>query len=116
MHPSLKVYDEAVFDAIERDFEVKMLADDCLFTEGPVWNASGYYLFSDITGNCIYRIGEKESKTVFLSNSGTSNPSDPDLKADQAGSNALAYFNEDLLICQHGSHGIARFDGAVLNP
>src|SRR3954463_5319197 len=111
MHPSLKVYDEAIFDAIEKDFVVTLLADDCLFTEGPVWNPSGFYLFSDITGNCIYKISESESKSVFLSNSGTPNPSDPDLKPDQAGSNALAYFKGELLVCQHGGHGIARFDG-----
>jgi gluconolactonase len=116
MHPSLKVYDEAIFDAIEKDFEIRLLADDCLFTEGPVWDPSGYYLFSDITGNCIYKISETELKSVFLSNSGTSNASDPDLKPDQAGSNALAYFNGDLLVCQHGGHGIARFDGKQLKP
>ncbi|HWJ91704.1 MAG TPA: SMP-30/gluconolactonase/LRE family protein [Flavisolibacter sp.] len=117
MHPSLTVYDEAIFDAVERDFEVKHLADNCLFTEGPVWNPAGYYLFSDITANCIYKISEHESRSVFLESSGTDNPADPDLKPGQAGSNALAYLPDgDLLVCQHGAHGIARFDGKVLRP
>jgi gluconolactonase len=32
------------------------------------------------------------------------------------GSNGLAYLNEDLIICQHGNHGIARYDGREIKP
>jgi gluconolactonase len=119
MHPSLTVYTNSVFDFINKDFEIKKLAGDCLFTEGPVWNREGYYLFSDIPANSIYKISEEGSKSVYLSNSGTSNPDDPDLEQErkQIGSNALAYDrNEQLLICQHGEHGIAKYDGKNLQP
>lgn len=116
MHPSFIVYNNAIFDFINKDFEIETLANDCLFTEGPVWNKKGFYLFSDIPANCIYRI-EGVKKEVFLSNSGTNNPNDPDLKPDQIGSNALAYEEEGaLLICQHGNHAIAKYDGKDLKP
>jgi gluconolactonase len=66
---------------------LETLADDCLFTEGPVWNPEGYYLFSDISGNCIYRISPGRKKEMYLENSGTSDADDPLIKKDQAGSN-----------------------------
>lgn len=115
MHPSIKVYNNSVFDFINKDFEIITLAKDCLFTEGPVWNKEGFYLFSDIPANCIYKISQNGKKEVYLSNSGTSDVNDPDLKPDQIGSNALAYDHEgNLLICQHGNHGIAKYDGKNL--
>src|SRR3982751_1165311 len=119
MHPSLKIYNRAALDFINEDFEIKTLAGDCLFTEGPVWNKEGFYLFSDIPANCINKISEEGSKSVYLSNSGTSNPDDPDLEQErkQIGSNALAYDRDgQLLICQHGGHGIAKYDGRNLQP
>lgn len=115
MHPSLKIYSSSAFDFIHRDFEMETLADDCLFTEGPVWNEEGFYLFSDIPANCIYKISGGGRKEIFLSNSGTANPDDPDLNPDQIGSNALNYHpNGSLLICQHGAHAIAQYDGSEL--
>src|SRR4030095_13952253 len=117
MHSSLKVYNEKVFNYINKDFEITKLSDDCLFTEGPVWNSDGFYLFSDIPANCIYKISETGSKEVYLKNSGTEDPGNNDLKKDQAGSNALAYDDHgDLLLCQHGDHGIAKYDGKNLQP
>jgi gluconolactonase len=119
MHPSIKVYKHSIFNFINRDFEITTLADDCLFTEGPVWNKKGFYLYSDIPANCIYEIDEKGNKQVFLEKSGTDNPDDPDLEQarKQIGSNALAYDHEgDLLICQHGGHGIAKYHGKSLQP
>jgi gluconolactonase len=119
MHPSLKVYNNSVFDFINKDFEIRTLANDCLFTEGPVWSEEGFYLFSDIPANCIYKIAEGRKKEIFLSNSGTSNSNDPDLDQErkQIGSNALAYDHDgSLLICQHGSHAIAKYDGRNLLP
>jgi gluconolactonase len=117
MHPSLTVYNNEVFKFIRKDFEIETLANDCLFTEGPVWNPEGFYLFSDIPANCIYKIEHGKSKEVYLSNSGTNIPFDPDLKPDQTGSNALAYDHDGmLLICQHGNHALSKYDGKELRP
>ena len=116
MHSSLKVYNNLIFDFINEDFEIETLANHFLFTEGPVWNQEGFYLFSDIPANCIYKISEGSKKEVYLENSGTNDPSAPEL-SQQPGSNALAYDHQgNLLICQHGDHAIAKYDGKSLQP
>ncbi len=117
MKPSLTVYNHAVFDFIRKDLEIEVLAHDCLFTEGPLWNEQGFYLFSDTPANVIYQIAPGQEKQIFLKNSGTGHPDDPDLKPDQIGSNGLAYTKDGaLLVCQHGGHGIARYQSGVLQP
>ena len=117
MHPSITVYNNKVFNFINKEFEIETLTNDCIFTEGPVWNPKGFYLFSDIPANCIYKIDAGKTKEVYLPNSGTANPNDPDLKPDQTGSNALAYhYDGDLLVCQHGNHSLSKFNGEVLKP
>lgn len=111
------VYNESVFDFISRDFEIETLASDCAFTEGPVWSKEGYYLCSDITNNCIYKFVPGKEKEVWLKNSGTENPDDEDLKPGQTGSNGLAWdVDGRLLVCQHGSHGVAVAEGGGLSP
>src|SRR6478609_6864452 len=117
MNSSLVITDRSILNSINQDFEIKTLDTECLFTEGPVYNKVGYYLFSDIPANVIYKIEEGKKKEVFIANSGTDNPEDPDIKKDQAGSNALAYTADGLLlVCQHGSHGIASYNGDKLSP
>lgn len=116
MNPSLKIYDEVVKEFIKVDFEVETLDRKNQFTEGPVWSPEGFYLYSDIPANVIYKIIPGHEKEIYISNSGTENPGDPELKPDQAGSNALAWYEDDLLVCQHGGHGIARYDGSSLTP
>lgn len=115
MHPSLTIYDDSVKDFINTDFKLETLASDCLFTEGPVWNAEGFYLFSDITSNTVYKLVPGKSKEVYISKSGTAKEGDEELKPDQVGSNALAYDNDGtLLVCRHGSHEIAKWNGSQL--
>ena len=118
MHSSLTIFKDEVFDCIHQDYSIEVLSDDCRFTEGPVWNEDDQsFLFSDITANCIYKISANETKQIYLSNSGTNNMFDPDLKTDQSGSNGLAYDNnKNLLICRHGSHDVALFDGNKVVP
>jgi len=114
MHPSLTVYNNSVFDFIDTNFEIEALDKNCQFTEGPVWNQDGFYLFSDITANVIYKLIPGREKEIYLANSGTDHPLDPDLKPDQAGSNGLAFDKKgNLIICQHGSHAVAKYDGVL---
>jgi gluconolactonase len=118
MHPSLQVYQSSVSDFINTSFEIETLDSNCQFTEGPVWNKNeGYYLFSDTTANTICKITPGHPKEVFLYEAGTMHPDDPDLKPGQGGSNALMYDHSGaLLVCRHGSHDIARYDGLQLQP
>ena len=78
MQPSLKVYDETVLQFINSDFTIENLDNNCQFTEGPVWNNEGYYLFSDITANCIYKLAPSQPKEVYANFSGTTNKEDED--------------------------------------
>jgi gluconolactonase len=115
MSPSLTIYNNSVLDFINPHFEIEILANDCLFTEGPLWNKEGFYLFSDTTANAIYKIIPGKAKEVFLSKAGTDNPGDADLKPGQGGSNGLAYDAKgNLLICQHGNHAIGKYNGENL--
>lgn len=117
MNSSLHIYSDEICRFINTDYDIEILANDCLFTEGPVWNKDGYYLFSDITANTIYKIEPGRKKEIFITNSGTDNTSDHNTKPDQAGSNGLAYDNdESLLVCRHGSHSIAKWNGNKLEP
>ncbi len=116
MHPSLQVFDEKITQTIRTDFEIDTILNDCQFTEGPVWNEEGYYLFSDITANTVYKVIPGSAKEVYIRNSGTDNPGDTDLKPDQVGSNGLAYSGGNLLVCRHGSHMVATWDGQELTP
>jgi gluconolactonase len=117
MHPSLQIFDDAIRKAIHTDFEMETLANDCIFTEGPVWHRDGYYIFSDITANTVYKLVPGEEKVPLITNSGTTNLQDEDLKQDQAGSNGLAWNNNGtLLVCRHGSHLVARWNGQALEP
>lgn len=117
MHPSLKIYDETVRKYIRNDFEIRHLSNDGMFTEGPVWNHEGFYLYSDIPANVVYKLIPGENKEVIITESGTSNTNDPDLNQNQVGSNALAYDRQStLLVCRHGSHMIAKWEGEKLQP
>jgi gluconolactonase len=114
MQSSIEIYDNRVLDILNSEFQLLVLCDDCQFTEGPLWNDDGFYLFSDIPANSIYSIHPGEEKKVFLEKSGTGDPMHADLNPEQAGSNGLAYdINGDLLVCRHGSHSVARYTNTL---
>lgn len=110
----LTIYREELKNYIHTDFEPAHLDSSCAFSEGPVWNKEGFYLFSDIPANIISKITPGQPKTTYLMASGCSEPD----KAEsiQLGSNGLTYLDDTLLICQHGNHGIAQWDGNTLKP
>jgi gluconolactonase len=117
MHPSLKIYHPSALDAIREDFTMETLAGDCRFTEGPVWSREGYYLFSDIPANTVYRIVPGKMKEPYIPFSGTGQPDAEDLNKEQPGSNGLAFTSGNvLLLAQHGSHQIAAFKEGSLQP
>ncbi|WP_121356543.1 SMP-30/gluconolactonase/LRE family protein [Flavisolibacter nicotianae] len=117
MHPSIQIFDEAAHQAIHTDIDIETLVADCQFTEGPVWESEGHYVFSDITANIVYKMVPGQKKESFISQSGTADPADEDLKPDQVGSNGLAHDLEGaLLVCRHGSHMVARWKDGQLEP
>ncbi|HVK97972.1 MAG TPA: SMP-30/gluconolactonase/LRE family protein, partial [Flavisolibacter sp.] len=114
MNAALTVLHSSIEDFINTGFEIETLANDCSFTEGPLWHSSGHYLFSDIPANVIYKIVPGNEKEIYLTNSGTDKPDDEYIRKEQAGSNGLA-FDQDgsLIICQHGSHRISKYQNEL---
>ncbi len=113
MHP-LNIFDVSLNDYIHKDFELELLDDTCLFAEGPVWNPAGFYLFSDISSNVINKIIPGEAKEVYISQSGCEDEAAAELPR-MMGSNGLAYDHKgNLLVCRHGSHDVACYDGHSL--
>jgi len=53
--------------------EVTKLADDFSFVEGPVWNPRGFFLFSDIPANTLFKITMSGQRFVVRNPSGHSN-------------------------------------------
>ena len=77
------------------------ISDGHQFTEGPVWNPSGYLLFSDIPANTIFKWVPGEGTTEYMKPSGHSNG----LTYDQDGR---------LVLAQHdGAVAKANEDGSV---
>src|SRR5439155_9770973 len=50
--------------------KIEKLADDCKWTEGPIWIHSGFLLFADIPHNRILKWTPAGSLTVFMQPSG----------------------------------------------
>ena len=78
------------------------LATDFKFTEGPVWNAEGYLLFSDIPADRIVRWEPGKATSVFREPSHHSNGMTYDRKGN-------------LVVCEHGSRTVTRTlqDGTI---
>jgi len=82
--------------------EPERLATGFQFTEGPVWMADGYLLFSDIPANIMYKWTPESGAEVWREPSGNSN--------------GLTRNSDDLLLaCEHGNRRVSRTnpDGTV---
>ncbi|MEI6948433.1 SMP-30/gluconolactonase/LRE family protein [Paraflavisolibacter sp. H34] len=112
----VRLYKEALKEALRTDFELQVLDGSCQFAEGPVWSPEGYYLFSDIPSNVIYKIVPGQPKSVYLEKSGCARPEDAEISW-MMGSNGLALDpQQHLLICQHGNHRVAKYAGGAVEP
>lgn len=113
-NPVLKVIKDEVLNFVHDGFTIEILDDSCSFSEGPVWHPEGYYLFSDIPVNRIYKLKPGSSKEIYLENSGYGGRSDEYL-SEQVGSNGLAFDSAgNLLVCQHGNGAVSKWDGNTL--
>ncbi|MCX6307622.1 MAG: SMP-30/gluconolactonase/LRE family protein, partial [Bacteroidia bacterium] len=67
------------------------------FTEGPQWHPNGYLLFSDVTGNKIYKWSEGKGLSTLAS--GVGNP------------NGIACNKRnELYVCRYNQHDVAKMD------
>ncbi len=83
--------------------QVERAATDFKFTEGPVWIHAGYWLFSDVQGNRIYKLVPGHQAEVWRDPSGQSNG----LTLDREGR---------LVTCEHGNRRVSLTgpDGKVI--
>jgi len=89
------------------DMELGSIGNGFGFAEGPLWHPKGFLLFSDLIKNEIVKVENGKIET-FLVSSGLNGPKSA-YHHEQIGSNALAVDkNGDILLCQHGNHGIAK--------
>ncbi|MDQ3815976.1 MAG: SMP-30/gluconolactonase/LRE family protein [Armatimonadota bacterium] len=83
--------------------KVEKLAGDMKFVEGPVWDAQGFLLYSDIPANTIFKWSPGGTNEIFRRPSGNSNG----LTLDREGR---------LIACEHGNRRVSRTekDGTVV--
>ncbi len=60
--------------------KLEKLTDGLKFTEGPVWNPSGFLLFSDIPGDTLYKWTNNDKISVFRRPAGNPNGNTLDLQ------------------------------------
>ncbi|TCJ17808.1 SMP-30/gluconolactonase/LRE family protein [Flaviaesturariibacter flavus] len=111
----LQIFDDRARRILNEHFFSETWSTENEFTEGPVWNEAGYYLYSDIPANRIYRIDTAtRTRTVFLEPSGCT-LEDRSFLSGQPGSNGLAYDRAgSLYICQHGNGAVALYENDTL--
>ena len=107
---NIQRFDPALDAIVPADWRIEKLAEGFMWSEGPVWIASGnYLLFDDVPGNTMYRWSEKDGLSVFLKPSGYAG-TDPTIFAEP-GSNGLFPDSEHtILMADHGNRQVARLD------
>lgn len=100
--------DPSVNELIPAGATIEKLAGGMGFTEGPLWMKAGYLLFSDVTGNKIWKWTPGSDKAEsYLEKSGA----DECAPGSYCGSNGLSLDSAGrVLICQHGRGQIVAID------
>jgi gluconolactonase len=101
---------DAALDAIvDTSAAIERIATGFTFTEGPVWHADGYLLFSDPNDNMIYRWTPDGQVSVYRTKSGYAGPDVGEYR--QPGSNGNTLDAEGrLTIAGHGGRRIMRLE------
>jgi gluconolactonase len=97
------------FDAlIAPDTKIEKIADDLLWSEGPLWDAKNQtLLFSDIPRNRVMQWHAEKGVSVFLESSGYTGAAP--FTGKEPGSNGLTFdLQGRLTLCQHGDRRVAR--------
>jgi gluconolactonase len=97
------------FDAlIAPDTKIEKIADDLMWSEGPLWDSKRKaLLFSDIPRNRVMQWHAEKGVSVFLESSGYTG-AEP-FTGKEPGSNGLTFdLQGRLTLCQHGDRRIGR--------
>ena len=112
---SVQVLDEALNQLVSPDAQFEVLAEEFVWSEGPVWVSDGeFVLFSDVPTNQIYKWNEESGLHIFLEPSGYTGSEE---RGGSLGSNGLTLDSRgNLIITQHGDRRIARLKGSITSP
>jgi gluconolactonase len=97
------------FDAlIAPEAQVEKIADDLMWSEGPLWDSrSKTLLFSDIPRNLVKQWHAEKGVSVFLERSGYTGAAP--FTGREPGSNGLTFdLQGRLTLCQHGDRRVSR--------
>jgi gluconolactonase len=101
--------DPALDELVSATTPIEKITGGHEITEGPVYTAEGYLLFSDIPKNTIYKWTPHEGESIFRKPSGYDGTDAP--AGAVIGSNGLTLDREGrLIICEHGNRRLTRFD------
>ena len=108
---------DARFDAlIAPGTKIEKIADDLMWSEGPLWDASRKtLLFSDIPRNVVMQWHDDKGVSQFLKNSGYTGAAP--FTGREPGSNGLTFdLQGRLVLCQHGDRRVSRreADGTIV--
>jgi gluconolactonase len=88
---------------------IEKLADDCKWTEGPIWIHQGYLLFADIPGNRIMKWIPQGQLSVFMQPSGYRGATP--YKGIEPGSNGMTMDRQGrLTVAGHAARNVWRME------
>lgn len=103
------IYDPGIHRIVPHAAKIEKLATGFAFTEGPVWTAEGFLLFSDIPNNSIHKWEPNGAVSLFRRPSGYDGTDVPD--GAFIGSNGLTLDHQKrLVICEHGNGRVTRLE------
>ena len=104
----LEPLDARFNELIAPDTKIEKIADDLLWSEGPLWDAKRkHLLFSDIPNNVVMQWSDQHGVSRFLERSGYTGAAP--FTGKEPGSNGLTFdLQGRLVLCQHGDRRVAR--------
>ena len=106
---SIERLDPGLDALVPKDAKIEKLADDCKWTEGPIWIHSGYLLFADIPGNRIMKWTPDGSLVVFMHPSGYTGSEA--FKGPESGSNGMTLDKRGrLTVAGHAARNVFRLE------
>ena len=89
--------------------KIEKLADDCTWTEGPIWIHSGFLLFADIPHNRIMKWTPAGALTIFMQPSGYTGKEA--FKGPESGSNGMTLDRRGrLTVAGHAARNVFRLE------
>lgn len=111
---SIERLDPALDALVDADASIEIVGEGYEWSEGPVWiEKENMLLFSDVPKNTVYKWTESKGAEVYLTPSGFTGTT---TTSNEPGSNGLIYYNDSLILCQHGDRRVARMNAALSNP